>query len=413
MWYLSPCLSHEINGCRIAQWGVQAITEVKKGVGNVMLNTQIENLSGRNRRLMVRQKVWNKNHEVVAQSSKAINVVAPATMVSQQMRVQKPKLWSLSSPYLYTVTTEVLENDRVIDCDTFNLGLRTVKFDVQKGFFLNGENIKINGVCLHGDLGCLGAAINEEALHRQVKMMMEMGVNAIRCSHNPPAPELLNLCDSLGVLVVDESFDSWLQGKTPYDYSLYFKSWFERDLRDMVLRDRNHPSIILWSIGNEVLEQWNKVNNSGMALEDVNILLNNTRDKSALSQGDTLNLNSKLTQALAAIVRRYDPTRMITAGCNEVSPDNNLFKSGALDVIGFNYHQKKVKDVPQNFPGKPFLMTETVSALQTRGYYKMPSDSLFRMPGKKRPFTDPTFLCSSYDNSCAYWGSTHEQHGML
>ena len=138
---------------RIAQWGVQAITEVKKGVGNVMLNTQIENLSGRNRRLMVRQKVWNKNHEVVAQSSKAINVVAPVTMVSQQMRVQKPKLWSLSSPYLYTVTTEVLENDRVIDCDTFNLGLRTVKFDVQKGFFLNGENIKINGVCLHGDLG--------------------------------------------------------------------------------------------------------------------------------------------------------------------------------------------------------------------------------------------------------------------
>ena len=114
--------------------------------------------------LIVRQKVWNKNHEVVAQGSKAINVVAPATMVSQQMRVQKPKLWSLSSPYLYTVTTEVLENNRVIDCDTFNLGLHTVKFDVQKGFFLNGENIKINGVCLHGDLGCLGAAINEDAL---------------------------------------------------------------------------------------------------------------------------------------------------------------------------------------------------------------------------------------------------------
>ena len=128
----------------------------------------------------------DKNHEVVAQSSKALNVVASATMVSQQMRVQKPKLWSLSSPYLYTVTTEVLENDRVIDCDTFNLGLRTVKFDVQKGFFLNGENIKINGVCLHGDLGCLGAAINEDALHRQVKMMMEMGVNAIKNAHTIP-----------------------------------------------------------------------------------------------------------------------------------------------------------------------------------------------------------------------------------
>ena len=126
--------------------------------------------------------------------------------------------------------------------------------------------MKINGVCLHGDLGCLGAAINEDALYRQVSMMKAMGANAIRCSHNPPAPELLNLCDSLGMLVVDEAFDSWLHGKTPFDYSLHFKTWFERDLRDMVLRDRNHPSIILWSIGNEVLEQWNKVDNAGMAL---------------------------------------------------------------------------------------------------------------------------------------------------
>ena len=236
-----------------------------------------------------------------------------------------------------------------------------------------------------------------------------MGVNAIRCSHNPPAPELLNLCDSMGLLVMDEAFDSWMQGKTTYDYSIYFKTWAERDLRDMVLRDRNHPSIILWSIGNEVLEQWNKTNSSTVALEDVNILLNNSRDKTLLSTTDTLNASAKLTQFLAAIVRRYDSTRLISAGCNEVSPNNNLFKSGALDVIGFNYHQKKVADVPQNFPGKPFIMTETVSALHTRGYYRMPSDSLYRWPTHKRPFTEPSFMCSSYDNCCAYWGSTHEQ----
>jgi len=116
------------------------------------------------------------------------------------------------------MTTELIENGKVLDCDTTTIGIRTVHFDVAKGFFLNGENIKINGVCLHGDLGCLGSAINEDALHRQVIMMKEMGVNAIRCSHNPPSPELLNLCDSLGVLVMDEAFDSWLQGKTPYDY---------------------------------------------------------------------------------------------------------------------------------------------------------------------------------------------------
>ena len=394
---------------RIEEWGVQALTEVKKGKGKVSLNTKIENPSGRSRRVIVHQTLWNKAHQMVSKASKACQVEAKGATISQLLNVNKPQLWSLESPNLYTVTTEIEENGRILDRDTISIGLRNVAFDVKKGFFLNGKNIKINGVCLHGDLGCLGTAINEDALYRQLLMMKDMGVNAIRCSHNPPAPELLNLCDSMGLLVMDEAFDSWMQGKTTYDYSIYFKTWAERDLRDMVLRDRNHPSIILWSIGNEVLEQWNKTKSATVALEDVNILLNNSRDKTLLSTTDTLNASAKLTQFLAAIVRRYDPTRLISAGCNEVSPNNNLFKSGALDVIGFNYHQKKVADVPQNFPGKPFIMTETVSALHTRGYYRMPSDSLYRWPTHKRPFTEPSFMCSSYDNSCAYWGSTHEQ----
>lgn len=394
---------------RIEEWGVQALTEVKKGKGKVSLNTKIENPSGRSRRVIVHQTLWNKAHQMVSKASKACQVEVNGATISQLLNVNKPQLWSLESPNLYTVTTEIEENGRILDRDTISIGLRNVAFDVKKGFFLNGKNIKINGVCLHGDLGCLGTAINEDALYRQLLMMKDMGVNAIRCSHNPPAPELLNLCDSMGLLVMDEAFDSWMQGKTTYDYSIYFKTWAERDLRDMVLRDRNHPSIILWSIGNEVLEQWNKTKSATVALEDVNILLNNSRDKTLLSTTDTLNASAKLTQFLASIVRRYDPTRLISAGCNEVSPNNNLFKSGALDVIGFNYHQKKVADVPQNFPGKPFIMTETVSALHTRGYYRMPSDSLYRWPTHKRPFTEPSFMCSSYDNSCAYWGSTHEQ----
>lgn len=394
---------------RIEEWGVQALTEVKKGKGKVSLNTKIENPSGRSRRVIVHQTLWNKAHQMVSKASKACQVEANGTTISQLLNVNKPQLWSLESPNLYTITTEIEENGRILDRDTISIGLRNIAFDVKKGFFLNGKNIKINGVCLHGDLGCLGTAINEDALYRQLLMMKDMGVNAIRCSHNPPAPELLNLCDSMGLLVMDEAFDSWMQGKTTYDYSIYFKTWAERDLRDMVLRDRNHPSIILWSIGNEVLEQWNKTKSATVALEDVNILLNNSRDKTLLSSTDTLNASARLTQFLASIVRRYDPTRLISAGCNEVSPNNNLFKSGALDVIGFNYHQKKVADVPQNFPGKPFIMTETVSALHTRGYYRMPSDSLYRWPTHKRPFTEPSFMCSSYDNSCAYWGSTHEQ----
>ena len=394
---------------RIEEWGVQALTEVKKGKGKVSLNTKIENPSGRSRCVIVHQTLWNKAHQMVSKASKVCQVEANGATISQLLNVNKPQLWSLESPNLYTITTEIEENGRILDRDTISIGLRNIAFDVKKGFFLNGKNIKINGVCLHGDLGCLGTAINEDALYRQLLMMKDMGVNAIRCSHNPPAPELLNLCDSMGLLVMDEAFDSWMQGKTTYDYSIYFKTWAERDLKDMVLRDRNHPSIILWSIGNEVLEQWNKTKSATVALEDVNILLNNSRDKTLLSTTDTLNASAKLTQFLASIVRRYDPTRLISAGCNEVSPNNNLFKSGALDVIGFNYHQKKVADVPQNFPGKPFIMTETVSALHTRGYYRMPSDSLYRWPTHKRPFTEPSFMCSSYDNSCAYWGSTHEQ----
>ncbi|WP_314672087.1 sugar-binding domain-containing protein, partial [Segatella salivae] len=190
---------------RIEEWGVQALTEVKKGKGKVTLNTKIENPSGRSRRVIVHQTLWNKAHQMVSKASKACQVEANGATISQPLSVNKPQLWSLESPNLYTVTTEIEENGRILDRDTISIGLRNIAFDVKKGFFLNGKNIKINGVCLHGDLGCLGTAINEDALYRQLLMMKDMGVNAIRCSHNPPAPELLNLCDSMGLLVMDEA----------------------------------------------------------------------------------------------------------------------------------------------------------------------------------------------------------------
>lgn len=147
-----------------------------------------------------------------------------------------------------------------------------------------------------------------------------------------------------------------------------------------------------------------------LSLEDANLILNAGHGAANLSKDTTVNFNQRLTQLLASIVRRLDPTRPITAGCNEPSPDNNLFKSGALDIIGFNYHRQWIKDVPKNFPNKPFMMTESVSALQTRGYYRMPSDSIFIMPKRwDLPYTDPTMMCSAYDNSHASWSSTHEQ----
>ena len=341
-------------------------------------------------------------------------VVATQTSASneQTLQVKNPKLWDVISPYIYKVKSELLVKGKVVDTEVTTTGFRDVKFDAQKGFFLNGKNMKLNGVCEHHDFGCLGAALNEDALRRKLLILRDMGVNAIRCSHNPPAPELLKMCDTMGFLVMDESFDMWRRKKSQNDYARFFDEWHQRDLSDLVKRDRNHPSVIMWSIGNEVLEQWSDAAADTLSLEQANLILNAGHDASTLAKDGELSVNSLLTQHLAGIVKEYDPwgTRPITAGCNEPDPNNHLFKSGALDVIGFNYHHQWVKDVQKNFPGKPFIFSESVSALQTRGFYMMPSDSIYTAPvAWWLPYSDPSFKCSAYDNFHASWSSTHEE----
>lgn len=393
---------------RLAQWGVQVLPILKGRGANITLNSTIESFATQARKLSLKQMVYDAEGRCVAQSTTPCVAHEGKNTVSQKIKMTNAKLWWPHAPYIYKVVSQLIDGKKVLDRDTTTMGLRNIAFDAKKGFAINGRNTKLNGVCLHGDLGCLGSAINEDALYRQLRMMKDMGANAIRCSHNPPAPELLHMCDTMGLMVMDEAFDQWRTGKTQFDYALFFDKWAEKDITDMVLRDRNHPSIILWSIGNEVLEQWNTDKNQGVDLDDVNILLNNARDPSRLADNKELSDNSKITRWLADIVRRNDPSRLITAGCNETSPNNHLFKSGAIDVIGFNYHSKQVAKVPENFPGKPFLLSESVSALQTRGFYAMPSDSIRRLPGKHRPFIDTSFLCSAYDNSCTSWSATHE-----
>lgn len=393
---------------RLAQWGVQVLPVLKGRGANITLNSTIESFATQARKLSLKQMVYDAEGRCVAQSTTPCVAHEGKNTVSQKIKMTNVKLWWPHAPYIYKVVSQLIDGKKVLDRDTTTMGLRNIAFDAKKGFAINGRNTKLNGVCLHGDLGCLGSAINEDALYRQLRMMKDMGANAIRCSHNPPSPELLHMCDTMGLMVMDEAFDQWRTGKTQFDYALFFDKWAEKDITDMVLRDRNHPSIILWSIGNEVLEQWNTDKNQGVDLDDVNILLNNARDPSRLADNKELSDNSKITRWLADIVRRNDPSRLITAGCNETSPNNHLFKSGAIDVIGFNYHSKQVAKVPENFPGKPFLLSESVSALQTRGFYAMPSDSIRRLPGKRRPFIDTSFLCSAYDNSCTSWSATHE-----
>ena len=319
-------------------------------------------------------------------------------------------MWTLDNPYIYKVRTEIRVGDKIVDVYETNTGVRSFRFDPKAGFSLNSVPVKINGVCEHHDFGCLGAALNEDALHRKLVKLMAMGVNAIRSSHNPPAPELLNMCDTMGLIVMDESFDMWRRKKTQNDYARFFDEWHERDLSDLVKRDRNHPCILMWSIGNEVLEQWSSADADELTLEQANLILNAGHDASTLAHGEEMTPNALLTQHLANIIKKYDKTRPITAGCNEPDPKNHLFKSGAIDIIGFNYHHQWIKDVPKNFPNKPFIMSESVSALQTRGYYMMPSDSIYVAPKEWwMPYTDPSFMCSAYDNMHASWSSTHEQ----
>jgi beta-galactosidase len=324
--------------------------------------------------------------------------------------IKKPRKWSCEDPYIYKVRTQLIVAGKVVDEVETTIGFRDFKFDAKTGFWLNGKNFKLNGVCEHHDFGCLGAALNEDALHRKLTKLKAMGVNSIRSSHNPPAPELLNMCDTMGLIVMDESFDMWRRKKTQNDYARFFDEWHERDLTDLILRDRNHPSILMWSIGNEVLEQWSSAEADTLTLEQANLILNAGHDASTLAKDGELSVQSLLTQHLAEIVKRYDTSRPITAGCNEPSPNNHLFKSGAIDLIGFNYHHQWVKDVPKNFPNKPFIFSESVSALQTRGFYMMPSDTVYKAPVQWwLPYTDPTYMCSAYDNFHASWSSTHEE----
>ena len=381
----------------VAHWGTYVTSSLSKNNKTATFNVMVE-VANKTKDTQITNILLDAEGKEIAKSN------------GSTLQVKNPHLWTLDNPYIYKVRTEIRVGDKIVDVYETNTGVRSFRFDPKAGFSLNSVPVKINGVCEHHDFGCLGAALNEDALHRKLVKLKAMGVNAIRSSHNPPAPELLNMCDTMGLIVMDESFDMWRRKKTQNDYARFFDEWHERDLSDLVKRDRNHPCILMWSIGNEVLEQWSSADADELTLEQANLILNAGHDASTLAHGEEMTPNALLTQHLANIIKKYDKTRPITAGCNEPDPKNHLFKSGAIDIIGFNYHHQWIKDVPKNFPNKPFIMSESVSALQTRGYYMMPSDSIYVAPKEWwMPFTDPSFMCSAYDNMHASWSSTHEQ----
>jgi beta-galactosidase len=370
------------NKAAIDHWGTYVTTrDVSEQSALVHLQTHIKN-GDTPVKITLATTIYNAaGKPVIAQSSAEIEVTA-SNYIAQDIKITRPQLWSVDHPRLYKAVTKVMSGKTVIDEYTTPFGIRYFNFDADKGFSLNGKPMKILGVCDHHDLGSLGAAINTRALERQLQMLKAMGCNGIRTSHNPPAPELLDLCDKMGFVVMDEAFDCWERGKSKYDYHLYFKEWHKRDLEDQVLRDRNHPSVIIWSIGNEIPQQ-----------------------------GDTSAL--RIAPELAGIVRNLDKSRPITTANDRPDTTNKIIKSGAIDLVGYNYHEWEYAKFHDRYPGRKFIATETTSGLETRGHYDMPSDSVMRWPMSRDYKTHAKMnadnTVSAYDNISPPWGSTHEE----
>jgi beta-galactosidase len=369
------------NKIAIDHWGTYVTTsDVSASSAKVNVQVQLRN-NEVSPSLFISTKLYDATGKIVAISEQATleaRIKNAILTTDNALTVKNPVLWSVEKPYLYKAVTQVLEGKNVIDEYTTTVGIRYFNFDADKGFSLNGKPMKILGVCDHHDLGSLGAAVNNRALERQLQMLKAMGCNGIRTSHNPPAPELLDLCDKMGFIVMDEAFDCWEWKKATYDYHLYFKEWHKRDLEDQVKRDRNHPSIMIWSIGNEIPQQ---------------------ADTSAL----------RIAPELAAIVHSLDKTRPLTTANDRPDSTNKIIKSGAIDLVGYNYHQFDYAKFHDRYPGKKFIATETTSGLETRGYYEMPSDSIRVWPTNyDKPFVREGNNVSAYDNTRPPWGSTHE-----
>jgi beta-galactosidase len=367
-----------------AHWGSYITTpEVSPGSATLQLRFQIDNNSTAPEKASVATRIYeltssgNRGARAVVSSNPIDISVTPgaAETVSLTNVIRNPHLWYLKKPTRYVAVSTLEKDGKVIDELETPFGIRKIEFTADHGFLLNGERVALNGVCDHHDLGPLGTAINVRALERQVDLLQEMGCNAIRTSHNPPAPELLDLCDRKGMVVMDEAFDCWVRGKTKNDYHLLFPDWHERDLRALIRRDRNHPCVVLWSIGNEVLEQGSPAGH-------------------------------KVAAELAAIARSEDPTRPVTAGCNDGRAGFNGFQK-QVDVFGYNYKPTEYGKVRESNPDLPIFGSETASCVSSRGEYFFPVSN-DKSKGRAN------FQVSSYDLYAPPWATSPdtEFHGQ-
>jgi beta-galactosidase len=361
----------------VGQWGTYLTTpQVGADSASVDLRVTVDNHSSSDATASVSTEIFaldadGKRAGPAVASMPATNLQIAAQQSSTlepRGAVPSPKLWSPNNPNRYVAVTNVSQNGTVLDTYETPFGIRTIKFDPDAGLLVNGEHFKLNGVCDHHDLGALGTALNVRALQRQLQMLRAMGCNALRTSHNPPAPELLDFADQMGFLVLDEMFDTWGSNKTPNDYggNNLFNRWHEPDARALIRRDRNHPCVVMWSIGNEIAEQ---------------------------RQGE----RSAVGRELSEIAHSEDPTRYVSAACNNPNSMSNGFNK-LLDAMGFNYKPDNYIPFHRQFPQQFFFSTESASTISSRGEYFFPVvqpgfgaiSSGNRRGGRGRATTGPT-----------------------
>lgn len=287
--------------------GIYIVTpEVNNNSAVVNIKTSISNHSNAKSNLKLVTRIFDTDSKEVGTSeSKLLVETSAKNEISQTIKINKPVFWSLENPYLYTAVSEVYSDNKPSDKTETKFGIRTITFTTENGFALNGKTIKLKGGCVHHDNGPLGAKAYDRAEERRVELLKESGFNAIRCSHNPPSPAFLDACDRLGMLVIDEAFDMWRIENNPYDYHLYFDEWWQKDIESMITRDRNHPSVILWSIGNEI---------RGMETPEV----------------------IAVAGMLGDYIRKNEPTRPVIAAVNSLRPEKDPFFA-TLDIGGYNY----------------------------------------------------------------------------
>ena len=365
----------------IDDWSICARTidvNLQKNVANVEVNVNVKNAKDADPSMRMFLSLADASGRVVA--ARSVVSLGEGT-VSRTLPVPSPQLWSPESPYLYTLTVSLMKDSKDVDKKSIKTGLRTVRVSREHGFQLNGVTRKLRGVCLHHDLGPLGAAVNKAALIRQIKILKDMGCDAIRTAHNMPSQMQMDVCDSLGMMVMAESFDMWIYPKCKNGYARFFNDWADRDITNLVLANRNHPSIVMWSIGNEIPEQGSE-------------------------EGRLISVR------LQGLIHSLDPTRPVTQGMDRAEQALKSGMAQTMDVPGFNYrvhkYEKNIEQLPQGF----LLGSETASTVSSRGVYKFPVEVTDNSRyASWAPGYDPNAIktadgqCSSYDVEYCSWSN--------